>query len=96
LNACGRSRSVSGVSHSVQHKIAADDGICAVNQDGLIAAVRNETNQYLKKQAVEIRKLGVEKVSAVAKEGFAGDEIIAIGHNTPDGLIAMCSHRRSV
>lgn len=57
--------------------------------------MRNETNQYLEKQAVEIRTLDVEKVSAVAKEGFAGDEIIAIGHNTPDGLIAMYSHRRS-
>jgi nucleotide-binding universal stress UspA family protein len=30
-----------------------------------------------------------------AKEGFAGDEIIAIGRKTPDALIAMCSHGRS-
>ena len=35
------------------------------------------------------------KVSAVTKEGFAGDEIIALGNKTPDGLIAMCSHGRS-
>jgi nucleotide-binding universal stress UspA family protein len=37
----------------------------------------------------------VAKVSAVSKEGIAGDEIIALGRATPDNLIAMCSHGRS-
>lgn len=81
--------------HIPYNAYAADDGFYAVDYDDLIAAVRDETNQYLDKKAVEIKKLGVEKVSAIAKEGFAGDEIIAIGHNTPEGLIAMCSHGRS-
>ena len=31
----------------------------------------------------------------MSAEGFAGDEIIALGRKTPDGLIAMCSHGRS-
>ncbi|HEY1234166.1 MAG TPA: universal stress protein [Candidatus Binatia bacterium] len=81
--------------HIPYNAYAADDGFYAVDYDDLIAAVRDETNQYLEKKAVEIKKLGVEKVSAIAKEGFAGDEIIAIGNNTPEGLIAMCSHGRS-
>ena len=36
-----------------------------------------------------------EKVSMLIKEGFAGDEIIALGRKTADNLIAMCSHGRS-
>jgi len=31
----------------------------------------------------------------VSKEGFAGDEILAIGRKTPNALIAMSSHGRS-
>jgi len=57
--------------------------------------VRDETNDYLEKKAAELKKLGVEKVSAVSKEGFAGDEILAIGRKTPNALIAMSSHGRS-
>lgn len=66
-----------------------------VNYDELIASVRDEAKEYLDKQVAEVTKLGVAKVSALSKEGFAGDEIIALGHKTPDGLIAMCSHGRS-
>jgi nucleotide-binding universal stress UspA family protein len=66
-----------------------------VNYDELIASVRDEANEYLEKKVAEVKKLGVAKVSAVSKEGIAGDEIIAAGHNTPNGLIAMCSHGRS-
>jgi nucleotide-binding universal stress UspA family protein len=61
----------------------------------MIAAVREEASEYLDKKVTELKKLGVAKVSRVTKEGFAGDEIIALGRNTPDGLIAMCSHGRS-
>jgi nucleotide-binding universal stress UspA family protein len=46
-------------------------------------------------KAAEVKKLGIEKVSYLAKEGFAADEIIALGAKTPDSLIAMCSHGRS-
>ena len=48
-----------------------------------------------KRRVAEVKKLGVAKVSALTKEGFAGDEIIALGRKTPDNLIAMCSHGRS-
>ena len=49
----------------------------------------------MEKKAAEVKKLGVDKVSVVAKEGFAADEIIALGRKNPDTLIAMCSHGRT-
>jgi nucleotide-binding universal stress UspA family protein len=74
---------------------AGDDGSYAVNYDELIAGVRDEANEYLEKKVAEVKKLGVAKVSALTKEGFAGDEIIAAARKTPASLIAMCSHGRS-
>jgi nucleotide-binding universal stress UspA family protein len=81
--------------HIPYNAYAGDDGFYAVNYDELISAVRDETNDYLEKKVAEIKNLGIAKVSGVSKEGFAGDEILAIGRNTPDALIAMCSHGRS-
>jgi nucleotide-binding universal stress UspA family protein len=80
--------------HIPYNAYGGDDGYM-VNYDELIASVRDEAKEYLDKQVAEVKKLGVAKVSALSKEGFAGDEIIALGHQTPDGLIAMCSHGRS-
>ncbi|HMA79836.1 MAG TPA: universal stress protein [Candidatus Binatia bacterium] len=81
--------------HIPYNAYAGDDGYYAVNYDELISSVRDEANEYLAKKVVEVKKLGVEKVTALSAEGFAGDEIIALGRKTPDGLIAMCSHGRS-
>ena len=81
--------------HIPYNVYAGNDSYYAVNYDELIAGVRDEAREYLDKKIAEVKKLGVVKVSAVAKEGFAEDEIIAYGNKTPDGLIAMCSHGRS-
>lgn len=81
--------------HIPYNAYAGDDGYYAVNYDDLIASVRDEAKEYLGKKMAEVKKLGVATVSAVTKEGFAGDEIIAFGSKTPDGLIAICSHGRS-
>ncbi len=81
--------------HIPYNAYAGDDGYYAVNYSDLIAGVRDEANEYLEKKIAEVKKLGVEKVSFATKEGFAGDEIVAMGRKTPDGLIAMCSHGRS-
>lgn len=81
--------------HIPYNAYAGDEGFYAVNYDELIGAVRDEANEYLEKKAAEIKKLGVEKVSCLTKEGFAGDEIISLANKTPGGLIAMCSHGRS-
>lgn len=72
-----------------------DEGYSAGHYEELIAGVRDEASEYLDKKASELKKLGVAKVSCVTKEGFAGDEIIALGRQTPNALIAMCSHGRS-
>jgi nucleotide-binding universal stress UspA family protein len=80
--------------HVPYNAYAGDDGYM-VNYDELIASVRDEANEYLEKKVAEVKKLGVAKVSAVTKEGFAGDEIITMGRKTADRLIAMCSHGRS-
>jgi nucleotide-binding universal stress UspA family protein len=81
--------------HIPYNAYAGDDGYYAVNYDDLIAGVRDEAKEYLEKKVAEVKKLGVEKIAFETKEGFAGDEIIAIARKTPDGLIAMCSHGRS-
>jgi nucleotide-binding universal stress UspA family protein len=81
--------------HIPYNSYAGDDGSYAVNYDELIASVRDEAKEYIEKKVAEVKKLGVAKVSAITKEGFAGDEIIAAGRKTPDSLIAMCSHGRS-
>jgi nucleotide-binding universal stress UspA family protein len=66
-----------------------------VNYRELIASVRNEVNEYLEKKTAEVKKLGVNKVKYASKEGIASDEIIALGRETPDNMIAMCSHGRT-
>jgi nucleotide-binding universal stress UspA family protein len=72
-----------------------DEGFYAANYEELLAGVRDEATQYLDKKAADLKKLGVAKVTCVAKEGLAADEIILLGQKTPDNLIAMSSHGRS-
>jgi nucleotide-binding universal stress UspA family protein len=81
--------------HIPYNAYAGGDGYYAVNYDELISGVRDEAKEYLEKKVAEVTKLGVAKVSMLIKEGFAGDEIIALGRRTPNNLIAMCSHGRS-
>ena len=80
--------------HMPYNAYSGDDGYMA-NYDELIDSVRDEAKEYLDKQVAEVKKLGVARVSALSKEGTASDEIITLGHKTPEGLIAMCSHGRS-
>jgi nucleotide-binding universal stress UspA family protein len=65
------------------------------NYSELIASLRDEVAEYLEKKTAEVKKLGVNKVKYASKEGIASDEIIALGRQTPDNLIAMCSHGRT-
>jgi nucleotide-binding universal stress UspA family protein len=81
--------------HIPYNAYAGNDAYYAVNYDELISAVRDEAKEYLDKKVAEVKKLGVETVSALAKEGFGRDEIISIARKTPNALIAMCSHGRS-
>jgi len=65
------------------------------NDSVVIAGVREEADKYLENAAREVKRLGVSKVRYVTKEGMASDEIIALGRETADTLIAMCSHGRT-
>ncbi|HEX2932035.1 MAG TPA: universal stress protein [Candidatus Binatia bacterium] len=60
-----------------------------------IGRLRAETIAYLEKKMAELKNKGLDKVAFVAKEGLDADEIIAIARETPDTLIAMCTHGRS-
>jgi nucleotide-binding universal stress UspA family protein len=61
----------------------------------LIESFREEALSYLEKKAETIKQMGVTNVKCLAKEGFAADQIIALARETPDNLIAMCTHGRS-
>jgi nucleotide-binding universal stress UspA family protein len=61
----------------------------------LIGGLRAETLAYLEKKAAELKSKGLDKVSLVAKEGLAADEIISIARQFPDNFIAMCTHGRA-
>jgi nucleotide-binding universal stress UspA family protein len=60
-----------------------------------IAGLRAETIEYLEKKAAELRGKGLDKVTFLAKEGLAADEIISTARRTSDNLIAMCTHGRT-
>ena len=71
------------------------EGYYAVDYEELLKAMREEAVDYLEKKTEAVKKLGIDKVSCVAKEGFAADEIISLSRKPPDNLIAMCTHGRS-
>jgi nucleotide-binding universal stress UspA family protein len=63
-----------------------------VNLEAFLARLRAEAVDYLELKSGELGKDGAVKISYVAKEGLSADEIIAFGRQTPDNLIAMCTH----
>jgi nucleotide-binding universal stress UspA family protein len=81
--------------HIPYNVYAGDEGFYAGHYDELLESVRDEAREYLEKKSFDLKKAGVAKLTCVTKEGFAGDEIIALGRKTADNLIAMSSHGRS-
>ena len=63
-----------------------------VNLEGFLARLREETIDYLKNKTAELKRKGLTQVSYVTKEGLSADEIISFGRESPDSLIAMCTH----
>ncbi len=57
----------------------------------LLGSIKGEAHDYLKRKTEELKKQGT-KVSYVLKQGTGADQIISLGRNTPDNLIAMCTH----
>ena len=60
-----------------------------------MANLREEASAYLEEKARALRGHEIQRVSTIVKEGLAADEIISLARQTPDNLIAMCSHGRS-
>jgi nucleotide-binding universal stress UspA family protein len=60
-----------------------------------IARLRADTVTYLALKTEEMKQKGLNKVSFTTREGLEADEIIAMARETPDTLIAMCTHGRS-
>lgn len=67
----------------------------AVNYEEIRGGLNDEAVEYLEKKTEELKHKGVANVSFVAPEGYAADEIIALGRKTPDSFIAMSTHGRS-
>jgi nucleotide-binding universal stress UspA family protein len=74
---------------------ASAEDYAAVDYEELLTSMREEAVTYLEKKVEAAKKMGVDKVSYVVKEGFAADEIIIMGRKSPEILIAMCTHGRS-
>ena len=75
---------------------AAGDGFYSPHQlDALTARLREETVTYLESKTEEMKRQGLNRISFAAKEGSEADEILAIARQTPDTMIAMCTHGRS-
>ena len=63
--------------------------------EAFVAELKDESREYLEKKATELKKRGVTKVSYIAQEGLGADGIISLARQTPDHLIALCTHGRS-
>ena len=75
---------------------AAGDGFYSPQQlDALTARLRDETVTYLESKTEEMKRRGLDRISFAAKEGSGADEILAIARQSPDTMIAMCTHGRS-
>jgi nucleotide-binding universal stress UspA family protein len=65
------------------------------NYEELLAGLREEARQYLDGKIAELKGQGFEKVFPAAVEGSSAEEIIKIARDTPNSLVAMCTHGRS-
>jgi nucleotide-binding universal stress UspA family protein len=61
----------------------------------VIQEVMEEATQYLEEKVRQLQGAGLEKVSYVLLRGDAPGEIIDMARQTPDNLVAMCTHGRS-
>ena len=71
------------------------EGRYAIDVDAIRKQFKSEAHAYLEKKAEELRRLGLGKVSLVCSQGYSADEILVLGQQIPDSLIAMCTHGRS-
>jgi nucleotide-binding universal stress UspA family protein len=63
--------------------------------DAVIAAIKTEVESYLAARVAQIKSMGVERVSSIAKVGYGAEEIIDVARGTPDNFVMMCTHGRT-
>jgi len=61
----------------------------------LLESLKEEVKDYLEKKVQQLSGDGVKNVSYVLAEGEAAGKIINLARETPDNLVAMCTHGRS-
>jgi nucleotide-binding universal stress UspA family protein len=61
----------------------------------LLDHLESEARDYLQGKVNEIKQKGIANVTSVVNTGYGAEEIIMLARNTPDNLIAMCTHGRS-
>ncbi len=61
----------------------------------LINQIESEARDYLAAKVDEAKQNGMNDVASVVKFGYGADEIISLARETPDNLVAMCTHGRS-
>lgn len=61
----------------------------------LVAAMSREAREYLDAKVKELRAQGCARVRVAILAGPAAEQIIDVARNTPESLIAICTHGRS-
>jgi len=61
----------------------------------LTESIREETKSYLEGKVEQLQGEGLDRVSYVMLGGEAAGEVIDMARETPDSLMAMCTHGRS-
>lgn len=67
----------------------------APNMEALMAMIKSESKVYLETKREQLLGEGLDKVSMVMRQGDPSSEIIDFAAETPDNLVAMCTHGRS-
>ena len=63
--------------------------------DAFITSLKSESLEYLEGKIAALRKAGVKSIRTLARQGLPADEIISCARETPNSLLAMCTHGRS-
>ncbi len=61
----------------------------------LLDHLEAEAGDYLEEKVNKLKQQGIAHVGSVVKTGYGAEEIITLARNTPDNLVAMCTHGRS-
>ena len=61
----------------------------------MLNQIESDAREYLDTKVAEVKRNGLNDVVSAVKFGYGADEIISVARETPDNLVAMCTHGRS-